>query len=283
MRKIAIHQAVAFLSMLALATIGLNEVGQVLAQQPAGDGHADHDHGDHDHLSHLHSAESVAVGPNGGHLSTAGDFQLEVVYSPNDIHIFAYDSGRQPVVVRGAVGEMLMQVTGVDQEFKFPLGYAQMINAQGQPQDVLGSQLEISRIRDGEMQVQFLIKGLPSQTTPSVRFEQTFAITRPVGASARQPVTAPPTNLAQSLNVTVAALTAADQAGVVRQKICPVKDTPLGDHGNPIKLMVGSNPLYVCCTGCIRKVQQNPQAYLAKAQQPNVMSRSADGHAGHNH
>ena len=226
MRKIGIHKAVAFWSMLALATIGLNEVGKVFAQQPTGDGHADHghdhgdhDHGDHDHSAHDHSAHdhsagSVAVGPNGGQLSTAGDFQWEVVYSRNDIHIFAYDSGLRPVVVRGAVGEMLMRVRGVDQQFKYPLGFAQMNNAQGQHQDVLGSQVDISRVRDGEMQVKFMIKGLPSQTTSSVRFEQTFAITRPVGAAARQPVTALPTTNAQSLPVTVAALTAADQAGV---------------------------------------------------------------------
>lgn len=55
------------------------------------------------------------------------------------------------------------------------------------------------------------------------------------------------------------------------------------DHGDPIKLMVGNEPLYECCNGCIRKVQQNPQAYLAKARQPNVISRSADGHPGRSH
>ena len=228
MREINIHKAVAFLSMLALTGFGWNGVGQVFAQQPIGDGHADHDHGDHDHSSHEHAAESGAVGPNGGQLTTAGDYQWEVVYSPSDIHLFAFDSRRQPVALQGVVGEMLMRVKGVEQEFKYPLGYAQMANAQGQPQDVLGNQVDVSRVRDGEMQVVFVVQGLPSQTTPSVRFEQTFALTRPVGTAAPQPASAPPMNQAQPLTVTVAAPCCRRSSG--RRK---AKD--LSRHGHPAR------------------------------------------------
>jgi len=45
-----------------------------------------------------------------------------------------------------------------------------------------------------------------------------------------------------------------------------VMDTALGDHGRPIKLYVGKQPLYVCCKGCINKVKKNPEFYLRKAQ-----------------
>ena len=284
MGRIRTRKVIAALSMLAVATFGLSAGGPVLGQQPVGDGHADHDHSEHDHSTHDHgAAEPVTVGPNGGQLSSAGDFQFEVVYSPNDIHLFVYDARQQPVAVQGTSGEMLMRVKGVEQELKFPLGYGQMNNARGQAQEVLGNQVDVSRVRDGDMQITFVVQGLPNQTTPSVQFEQTFALTRQAVTVAQHANRSQPMNTSQTVTVTVAALTAADQAGVAKQRICPVMDTPLGDHGNPIKLMVGNEPLYVCCKGCIRKVQQNPQAYLAKARQPGGMSRSADGHAGHSH
>jgi membrane fusion protein, copper/silver efflux system len=39
----------------------------------------------------------------------------------------------------------------------------------------------------------------------------------------------------------------------------------LGSMGVPIKLGVDGQVLYVCCEGCIGKVQQSPAEYLARA------------------
>lgn len=264
MRRIGTTTASHASSMLAMFFVFSNGVGHVIAQNSIADGHADHAHGAHDHAAHAHPAEPSAPGPNGGQTSIAGDFQFEVIYSANDIHLFVFDSRRQPVTLQGIRSEMLMRVKGVEQEFRVPLGFGQLKNAQLQVQDILGSKVDVSRVVDGSMQVTFELQGLPSRTSPSVRFEQTFAITRQATDTALP--TAQTTSAAQP-TVTVSQLTASDQAGVSRQKICPVMDTPLGDHGNPIKLIVGDQPLYVCCKGCIRKVQQDPQAFLAKSRQ----------------
>lgn len=223
------------------------------------------------------------MGPNGGQLSRTGEFQFEAVYSPNDIHLFVFDRQNQPVNVQGTRGEMVMRLRGVEQEFRVQLGYGQLANSQSQIQGVLGSQVDVSRVVDGSMKITYVFQGLPSLASPSVQFEQDFALTRPLSANPQRVRTAQTTGSTQPWTVTVAQLTAADQAGVAQQKVCPVMDTPLGDHGNPIKLMVGDQSLYVCCKGCIRKVQQNPQTYLAKLGQPAVSMRGADGHAGHNH
>jgi YHS domain-containing protein len=70
--------------------------------------------------------------------------------------------------------------------------------------------------------------------------------------------------------VAVVPLIAADRAGIDRQQICPVTGGRLGSMGEPIKLTVNGHVLYVCCEGCIRKVQQNPAAYLFRAAPPRA-------------
>lgn len=57
------------------------------------------------------------------------------------------------------------------------------------------------------------------------------------------------------------------RAGIARQRVCPVTGAALGSMGDPVKLLVGGQPLYLCCKGCLSKVQSNPLGYLQKANQ----------------
>lgn len=68
--------------------------------------------------------------------------------------------------------------------------------------------------------------------------------------------------------VTVVALGEADKAGVEQQKVCPVTGAALGSMGTPIKVLVGDQPLYLCCKGCLGAVKKSPDKYLAKAGSP---------------
>lgn len=63
--------------------------------------------------------------------------------------------------------------------------------------------------------------------------------------------------------VTVVEATTADARLVAEQATCPVMDEPLGSMGRPIKVMVGDKPIFLCCKGCIKKVQADPAKYLA--------------------
>lgn len=58
--------------------------------------------------------------------------------------------------------------------------------------------------------------------------------------------------------------TKADTAAVTRQKLCPVMDEKLTAMGGPWRVVVKGQPIYVCCKGCIKKVQQNADFYIAK-------------------
>ncbi len=48
------------------------------------------------------------------------------------------------------------------------------------------------------------------------------------------------------------------------QRTCPVTGEELGSMGGAIPVTVKGETVLVCCQGCVKKVQQNPDKYLAK-------------------
>lgn len=48
------------------------------------------------------------------------------------------------------------------------------------------------------------------------------------------------------------------------QKTCPVMGDDLGAMGTPIPVTVKGQTIYVCCRGCVAKVQRDPDTHLAK-------------------
>ena len=48
------------------------------------------------------------------------------------------------------------------------------------------------------------------------------------------------------------------------QKTCPVTDEKLGKMGPPVQVTIKGQTIYVCCRGCVKTVQGDPDQYLAK-------------------
>jgi len=61
-----------------------------------------------------------------------------------------------------------------------------------------------------------------------------------------------------------ASLSEADRAAALAQKICPVSDEPLGSMGAPLKVTVEGRDVFLCCEGCKKALEEDPQKYLAK-------------------
>lgn len=58
--------------------------------------------------------------------------------------------------------------------------------------------------------------------------------------------------------------TLAAQGPYQGQKTCPVTGEPLGSMGAAIPVTVKGQTIYVCCRGCVAKVQRDPDGYLRK-------------------
>jgi YHS domain-containing protein len=187
---------------------------------------------------------------HGGQVTTDKYGSYEVLYLPQETRVYLLDTYGMPVSARGVRGQVTMQMREDGRTSSFPLIYVESENA-GIREDFLGAPIDVTRVRDGDMTVTVELTNLPfAPTQRDARFVQTFVLSRP-------PAT-----------VQIVTLTEADRPAVERQEVCPVLGTRLGEMGTPIKLVVNGKPLYLCCKGCIAKVQVNPTKYLAAAPQP---------------
>jgi len=60
----------------------------------------------------------------------------------------------------------------------------------------------------------------------------------------------------------LAKLSPEDRAAAIAQRTCPVTGDLLGEMGTPIKVRVQGRDVFVCCQGCVKKLQKDPQKYL---------------------
>ena len=93
------------------------------------------------------------------------------------------------------------------------------------------------------------------------------------------PKTAPPvTPAGDEVAAERAKLDPADRALVEAQEWCVVStDERLGAMGAPIKLDIKGQPVFVCCKGCKKKAEADPDKTLAKVAELKAKAKSEKG------
>lgn len=182
--------------------------------------------------------------PHGGQVTATTHHYFEVVYTPTETRVYAFDASQRGLNARRLRGSAVLTVRSSGQSGSFPLEVVAQPAFTG---DVgyLAARVDVSRVHDGDMDVRFDLAGLPTDE-PQASFTQTFFLAKP------------------PLQITPATLSAADHQPVALQGVCPVTETALGAHGDPIKLIVGGQAVYVCCSGCVQSVQNDPHGYVQK-------------------
>jgi hypothetical protein len=59
-------------------------------------------------------------------------------------------------------------------------------------------------------------------------------------------------------------LSAADKKLAAAQKVCPVTGAALDSMGGPVRVIVGTRVIFLCCSGCEDEFRKEPQKFLAK-------------------
>src|SRR5205823_5418902 len=66
------------------------------------------------------------------------------------------------------------------------------------------------------------------------------------------------------IKAALAELSPEDRKLAEQQKVCAVHpENRLGSMGKPDKVMVKDEPVFLCCDGCRKKVDSDPDTYLA--------------------
>ena len=95
-----------------------------------------------------------------------------------------------------------------------------------------------------------------NKDTPTFKADSTVGPTKPTGT---------PTD---DVAIERAKLDPADRALVEAQEWCVIStDERLGSMGAPLKLDIKGQPVFVCCKGCNRKAEADPDKTLAKVEE----------------
>jgi len=87
----------------------------------------------------------------------------------------------------------------------------------------------------------------------------------------------------QAMKEGLAELSETDQKAAMQQHICPVTEEMLGSMGTPLKVSLENQDVWVCCKGCVKKVTENPEEYLAKLKEHHDhAAHQAGEHGDHN-
>jgi hypothetical protein len=70
------------------------------------------------------------------------------------------------------------------------------------------------------------------------------------------------------IKASLAKLAPEDQKLAEAQRFCAVEEeNRLGSMGVPVKVMIKEQPVFLCCKGCVKSAQKDPDLTLAKVQE----------------
>lgn len=244
----------------------------------------------------------VTTGPNGGKLTQLESLQVETLIAPGGIRLFAYDLQGKPQDLNKVRGLVMLQVEGEAKRYRYDL-FPEINSNNTASSLVVAVDLSRIGGRSVELSYQLVgLKGAARKTekfaiktmmpmTESQQVADAIAtqgvcpvsglalggMGKPVAvtvgeltlyvccASCVDTVKSNPTKYFVSkpkLEVTEA--TQADSVAIAAQKLCPVMDEPLGGMGTPLKVTGLGRDVFLCCKGCLKFLEKEPQKYLAK-------------------
>ncbi len=237
---------------------------------------------------------TTVAGPQGGSIKQAGELQIETVVSQAGLQMFVYDGAGNPVSVDRGRGAVSVRIEGNPKRYRYDLlpNGKKALTAPVNLSPLAGRQIDVDvqlvgianagTIRFSEVatvpvsEQQLAAAAIARQKTCPVSGKPLGSMGEPIAVDVGGPkvyvccagcVNAVESNPAKYASgrpeITVTIATQADASAIAAQKVCPVMDEPLGGMGTPIKMMIGDNPIYLCCKGCIKKVQAEPAKYLA--------------------
>ena len=173
--------------------------------------------------------------PHGGLFLEAGSHRFEVVYLPQQTRVYLYGKSMEPLSTAALRGEMSLQIRGEGSPRLIPLQHTQPSGPKDQ--DYLAAAADVNQLPD-ETPIAFRFENLPDRRHSKAEFTPIFSQSEVRPYVAR------------------VSFVQADRESFTQQRTCPVTGALLDSMGQPVKVLVGDRPLYLCCAGCIEKVKE---------------------------
>ncbi len=197
---------------------------------------------------------------HGGKVTMTDEYHFEVVFAKERLTVYPRSHEDKPLDASRLSGTATFYHPNAPSKAWFERKLTPTPASPGQASSSIGLAIDLSKVPATGVKVAFVVDGLPEKAEPTATFTVPFA-------------------LAQSSTIVAAKATRADEKAIASQKVCPVSNEDLSSMGGPIKVSRGERSIFICCKGCLKKVEANPDQYFAataKATQPK------HEHADHN-
>ena len=193
---------------------------------------------DHDHAAHKHGAPL-----QGGKVVMTKAYHFEVVATKTGLKVYPRTHEDTPIDASKLSGVVTFYHPNSPKPwFDRKLTPSAPASA-GKPVSSIEVAIDLGNVPASGAKVEIKVNGLPdpSETTASFSSPLAFAASR---------------------EITVVAATAADQAAINSQKVCAVSHEQLGSMGVPLKVSRGDQSVLLCCKGCLKELQANPDKFF---------------------
>ncbi|MHB1560525.1 MAG: hypothetical protein ACYC61_23985 [Isosphaeraceae bacterium] len=214
-------------------TLGLTSNGLARAQEGQARQHQpgrEHKHGDP-----LHH----------GKVTMTREYHFETVFARDGLKVYPRTHGDQPINASRLTGTATFYHPKSPDPW-FTRKLTPTAARPGQAATSLDLKLDLSKVPADGAKVAFRVEGLPKPGEPTATFTVPFA-------------------LAASNEITVTQAARADQKAIAAAKVCPVSKEDLHSMGGPLKVSRGNRSIFICCKGCLEKIQADPDKYFGAA------------------
>lgn len=216
-----------------------------------------------------HDEHASSLPMHGGVLGKSKAYQFEAVFTKDGVKVYPYRvaAGKiEHVATDKLTGSATLKIAGVERPYRYELRPAAAAPAAGTDRHShapapLAARVDLSKLTSSSTQAVIQISGLPSASEPSATFAVPFV---------------------RSDLIAMEKTTAADAKAIAAQKTCAVTGEELGSMGPPLKVVRGGQSVLICCKGCVKKIQAEPDKYFKTASAAGAAKKPAS-HAGHNH
>lgn len=202
--------------------LGLGSAGPSKAQ----DGH------EHKHGAPLH----------GGKVAMTQEYHFEVVFAKDGLKVYPRTHEDKPIDASRLTGTASFYHPNSPKPW-FERKLAATAASPGQAASSIGTTIDLSKVPATGAKVEFKVDGLPEAAEPTATFTVAFALASPGG-------------------IVFAKATKADEKAIAAQKVCPVSKEDLFAMGGPLKVSRGDKSTFICCKGCLKELQANPDKFL---------------------
>ena len=205
-------------------------------------------HDGHEHGAPLH----------GGKVAMTKEYHFEAVFAKDGLKLYPRTHEDKPLDVSRLTGTATFYHPNSPKPW-FERKLAPTAASPGKVPSSIGADIDLSKVPAAGAKVAFKVEGLPEPAETTATFTMPFAV-------------------ASSGELIVTKATKADAKAVAALKTCPVSKEDLDSMGGPLKVSRGDKSTFICCKGCLKDIQANPDKFLGAQASAAKGERDAHDH-----